>query len=164
MIQWWGVKLTDSYGAECPPDWADLIDRTDDERLDGALVALRQETPAFAPTLGQLEAALPKKRVTGAMEPSVPERLAFEAVRRLTRMCAHQLRGPWTYFGQVTTYPKTKHRDYEVTNPEPHGVVIAACQHCGEPSHRLRMSDLPTAVAGHLSRPAARLPAPPQET
>ena len=35
--QWYGTRLVDQYGPKPPPDWAELFDRTDDERLEKAL-------------------------------------------------------------------------------------------------------------------------------
>src|SRR5690606_34233952 len=60
--QWYGSRLADAYGPTPPEDWAELIDRTDDERLEDALVSVRRESPVFPPTLGQLEAAIPKRQ------------------------------------------------------------------------------------------------------
>ena len=133
-IQSWGTKLTEQYGTTCPDDWCKAINRTDNERLDMAIIALRQETPIWPPTLGQLEAAIPRKQIHGG--DSIPDRLAQYAVSKF-RLCEHQSMRPWNYFGELVDdgskigFPITK------------GVVIQECGDCRQSSHRLLVTELP---------------------
>ena len=142
MTQWWGSRLVDSYGAECPPDWAFLIDRTEDERLTRAMQTLRRETPVHPPTLGQFEAAIPLKAAAQRKELSVPEILTMEAVKRW-QLCPHQLLARWNHFGPIREFPPLPPlRKHPISHPDPIGVVIPACDKCGQPSHRLRIEDV----------------------
>jgi hypothetical protein len=73
--QWYGSRLADNYGTTPPEDWCELIDRTDDDRLLDALLAVRRESPIHPPTLGQIENSIPK-RESGNSGPSKPGRIS----------------------------------------------------------------------------------------
>ena len=137
--QSYGARMADQYGATCPPDWAEIIDRTDDERLNKAMMVIRREYLQYPPTLGQFEAAIPKRNLTSSRD-SIIDRLAVHAVKTFP-MCEHQLSKPWSYFG---TKVDTGGRDLELRT---HGVTIVACddENClryGK-SYRLLESELP---------------------
>lgn len=139
LAQFYGARLADQYGAICPPDWCNAIDRADDERLEVALTAIRRDHLNFPPTLGQFEAAIPH-RSFGASALSNPERLVMFAVEN-RRLCEHQSMMPWTYFGPVLE-PDSLRPIYTVR-----GVTIPECTHdgCfkfGAPNHRILISDL----------------------
>lgn len=128
LISWYGAKIAEQYGKHPPDDWATLFDRTDDERLERALSAARHASPTFPPTLGQIEAGIPK-REQGATK-SVPMQLAEAVLQRFgSQLCAHQIRVPWNYFGDVAL-------------PSILGVQITACAECEKPSHRLKLDEV----------------------
>jgi hypothetical protein len=135
--QWYGSRLADNYGPTPPDDWIELIDRTDDERLNTALALVRSQTPIHPPTLGQLESSLPKREPVNT-GPSVPQQLADLMLKRHV-LCIHQLNRPWNYFGPMREFevlppskpPKT------ITHPFPRGVQVAACEECGKPTYRV---------------------------
>lgn len=140
LAQTYGARLQEQYGPTCPSDWCEVIDRTDEERLVKALVVIRREHLQFPPTLGQFEAAIPKRQF-GKDHDSIPERLARYAVATL-RLCEHELWPPWTYFG----------RQFDDGTPlggiETSGVVIPGCKsedcpHYGRANHRVLVRDLP---------------------
>ena len=138
LAQNYGARLAEQYGSTCPPDWCEVIDRTDNERLDSALVAVRHEHLQFPPTLGQFEAAIPKREF-GQGRDSITDRLAAHAVRTLN-LCEHQSWIPWSYFG-------VKVEDGRRLLPTVTGVVIPECKHegCyrfGKPGHRVLATDL----------------------
>lgn len=137
--QWYGSKLADSYGPTPPEDWAVLIDRTDDERLEQALLAVRRESPVFPPTLGQIESQIPKRATGGG--PSKPQQLA-ELMLKTHDLCEHQRARPWNYFGPLREFlmPKIDPPLY-VTHPDPRGVQVPACEQCGKPSYRVKLED-----------------------
>lgn len=141
--QWYGSKLADSYGPTPPPDWITVIDRTDDERLDQALIDIRRASPIFPPTLGQLEAALPARRIAGS--PSAVLMLAEAAeLRWRTSLCKHQRGRPWNYFGPMEEYV-SKHLGGAIVrhaNISKGGVQIDGCAECGSESKRLLMSEI----------------------
>lgn len=133
----WGSKFIDAYGPTPPEDWANAIERTDDERLEQALTILRRDTPTFPPTLGQLENAIPKRQSGDGI--SKVQRLAGLMLdTHGAELCEHQRAMPWNYFGPLREYllPKIDPPDY-VTHPDPRGVHVAACEACGTPSRRV---------------------------
>ena len=137
---WYGTRLTEQYGEHASEDWADLIDRTDDERLEDALLKVRRDSPIHPPTLGQLEAAIPRKEAQG---PNVPSRAQRAAELMLAthgqELCAHQLRSPWSYFGPVQEF--TNKQSQVVSHPLVRGVQVGPCEQCGLPSYRVLLSD-----------------------
>lgn len=149
LRQWYGARLAEQYGDVPPPDWCDVVDRTDDERLDAALSHVRHQTPVHPPTLGQLEDAIPK-RDTGNHGPSKPQRLSDLMFREHgAAMCRHQFSRPLSYFGPLTTFElksDSKKPNY-VTHPEPRGAVMSACEECGKPSFRVLLENDLTAAA-----------------
>jgi hypothetical protein len=141
LKSWYGTRLADSYGDAPPEDWCELIDRTDPERLEEALATVRSESPVYPPTLGQLEASVPKRRDSSG--PSMAFLLSEHAVKKLqTQFCPHQLRGPWNYFGPVREYKRLGTKSEAVKHPEVRGVHVPACQECGKPTHRFTVDDL----------------------
>jgi hypothetical protein len=129
--------VAEQYGRTPPEDWCSLVDRTDDERLELAMINIRQRYLDHPPTLPQFAAAIPARQT--ADRESVVDRLAQHAAR--LPLCDHQMMGPWSYFGPMR-------RDHEGhLQAEVRGVVVAACHSCGCPTHRVSVNDLPAAVA-----------------
>lgn len=139
LTQWYGARLAESFGPTCPEDWCDVIDRTDDERLEQALATIRRDHLHHPPTLGEFEAAIPKRQHGEQRSPA--SLLAEHAVKTLP-LCPHQLARPWSYFGPVVEFQARKGRPYSVSHPVPRGVVIPACQACDKPSHRVLLEDV----------------------
>ena len=138
LRQWYGARLAEQYGSLPPEDWCHLFDRTDDERLDAGLTAARHASPVHPPTLGQIEASIPKRDL-GARRQSLPERLCEYAISKLGRvLCEHQIRGPWNYFG-------SHFRIGEV--PSWRGVQIPECEPCKRQSHRVLVDEMVTTGA-----------------
>lgn len=138
LAQNYGARLQEQYGPTCPEDWCRVIDRTDDERLDAAMIAIRRDYLQFPPTLGQFEASIPGRRKVG--EDSGPDRLAVHAVARF-QLCEHQSSIPWNYFGETTDEwfePWGEVRKNYITK----GVVIPGCSSCQRPGHRVKLEDL----------------------
>jgi len=106
LRQWYGARVAEQYGAVPPLDWCAIIDRTDDERIETALATVRRESPAHPPTLGQLEAAIPKRDLWSNNQRSQIDQFADFAVSKLTRiMCQHQVAMRWNFFGPVRQRP-----------------------------------------------------------
>lgn len=139
---WYGARFLEQFGKEPPEDWRETIDRTDDERLDHALMRIRREYVNHPPTLGQFEAAIPQKRIDRG-GPSIPTQLSNYAVKAFS-LCAHQLRGPWHYFGPVEEF---HHKGRSESHPTVAGVVIPECSACGNKSHRVKVEDLDHSAA-----------------
>ena len=132
LVQNYGARLTDQFGMTCPEDWCEVIDRTDDDRLNQALLTIRREHLQFPPTLGQFEAAIPS-RSYGAQD-SIPDQLAQRAVSQFN-LCEHQLWRPWSYFGAIVEGGK-------YPTPITNGVVVPPCSGCAKPSHRVKVEEL----------------------
>lgn len=133
LTQAYGARVVDAYGAACPPDWCAVIDRTDDDRLDQALIAVRQKHLQHPPTLGEFEAAIPPRRL--ATDASMPERLAAH-VMRTQRLCHHQSAAAWSYFGRIIE------DDSRSGGFVTRGVVVPACSECDRPSWRVLAAGL----------------------
>lgn len=122
--QWYGARWGDSYGTVPPDDWAALIDRTDDDRIEHALAETRKASPVHPPTLGQLEAAIPKKR---RPEDPSPAKVLCDFVLKHRNPCAHQVQRTWSYFG----------------GPEGvKGAVVPECSECSRPSMRVKLEEV----------------------
>ncbi len=133
LKSWWGVRLAEQYGDQPPDDWKKVFDGTDDERLERALTAIRTQSPIHPPTLGQLEAAIPKRDLGGRRQ-SLSERLCEFAIQRLGRvLCVHQCRGPWNYFGSHFLMGEV---------PDLRGVQIPECEPCQRQSHRVMVAEM----------------------
>lgn len=141
LSSWYGARLAEQYGAQPPEDWCELIDRTDPERLDLALMAVRRTSPAHPPTLGQLEGAIPNRQ--NSNEPSLVEQLSAGVMRFLGKqLCKHQIAAVWNYYGPIEEH-SSKHRNGEISvHPRPVGVQIPACADCGNGSHRMTLEDI----------------------
>ena len=132
LTQTYGARVVDAYGAACPPDWCAVIDRTDDDRLDQALIAVRQKHLQHPPTLGEFEAAIPPRRL--ATDASMPERLVAH-VMRTQRLCHHQSAASGSYFGRIE-------EDGRSGGVVTRGVVVPSCSECGRPSRRVLAAGL----------------------
>lgn len=138
--QWYGARMADSYGPTPPDDCAELIDRTDDVRLWDALFAVRKETPIFPPTLGQLEAALPRRNLDADRQPSKAQTLCELMLKTHgMQMCMHQHARPWNYFGPVSEFAVANKQS--VSHADPRGAQVPACEACGRPSYRVTLDE-----------------------
>lgn len=139
--QWYGARLQENYGPTPPDDWAELIDRTDDERLLDALLAVRRASPIHPPTLGQIESAIPKREFRNE-GPSKPDRLAT-LMLSTHDLCQHQLAKTWNYFGPMREFerlPKQVPPAF-ITHPDPRGVQVPPCESCDRPSYRVLLEN-----------------------
>lgn len=141
LLSWYGARLAEQFGKHPPDDWAVLFDRTDDERLEQALLAVRRSSPGHPPTLGEIEAALPAKPMGNKSDLNPAEALCAFVVRN-RETCQHQRMRPWSYFGPVVDFPTNKARDYPVSHPSIRGVVVPSCGDCGKPSLRVMLDEL----------------------
>lgn len=141
LATWYGARFAEQYGATPPADWAEVIDRTDDERLETGLAVVRRAHVNHPPTLGQFEAAIPAKRTDTGGRASIPSQLSAHALRTFP-MCKHQIARPWNYFGPIEEFI-SKHRGNEVIrHPRIRGVQIPACQDCEKPSYRATLDEV----------------------
>lgn len=139
--QWYGSRIAESYGDIPPPDWCALIDRTDDERLDVALMNVRRETPIHPPTLGQLEAALPQRRHQSNREDGPMARLVTH-VLKTRQPCPHQVRSGWSWFGPEEEVVSKQRGSEVVRHVMPRGCVVPECAECGKPSVRALLDEV----------------------
>lgn len=141
LRQWYGARLVEQYGDVPPPDWCDVFDRTDDERLEDALLTVRRDSPIHPPTLGQIEVAVPKRQASGA--PSKPQQLADLMMQKHGReMCVHQIATTWNYFGPMREFQFAGIKPpVFVSHPDPHGVQVPACARCSLPSRRVLLDE-----------------------
>lgn len=140
LTQCYGARLADSYGPTCPPDWCEVIDRTDDERISQALMTVRRDHLHHPPTLGEFESAIPKRK-HGTERVSAASALAAHAARHLP-LCPHQLAQTWTYFGPIADFPPMKGRGYTTSHPTPRGAFVPACELCDRPTQRVLLEQV----------------------
>ena len=62
MLQWYGDRFSEQYGAEPNESWRSAIARASDDEVGGALTQVRSQYLAFPPTLPQFEAAIRAQR------------------------------------------------------------------------------------------------------
>lgn len=142
LATWYGSRLFEQYGENVPEDWALVIDRVDDDRLEQALLDVRRETPIHPPTLGQFEGKIPGKSLL-PNTPSKSQIICEYVMEKFGKeLCKHQLAMPWAYFGPVREFV-TKHAGGQVVNqPDPRGARIPACEPCGQPERTVRHPEL----------------------
>lgn len=126
LHDWYGTRLTDTYGTVPPRDWCEVVDRTDNEQVQHALIAMRADYAAHPPTFPQFEKAFqPPPKPAGARGPSVAEQLSMFIVRNY-RLTPKQLRGPWKYLAREFDAPGPGGKMRERHGVEITGVVIPA--------------------------------------
>jgi hypothetical protein len=135
MNDWYGVRMSEAYGATPPRDWCRAVDHASDSQVRDALTKMRRAHTSHPPTLPEFEALLAPPRTSVAQGSPIVSRLADYAIKHL-RLTPRQLAAPWTWLhkGEVGGH------DYEIT-----GVVILSD---GEaPGHRVNLADLALAEA-----------------
>lgn len=137
---WYGSRLGEAYGPTPPDDWVALIDRTDDERLEQGLLKVRRESPIHPPTLGQLEAAIPRRQFDGGG--ISPLAKLSDHVMRTRELCKHQVAASWSWFGPEEELLSRSRGDEVVRQAVPKGVVIPACPHCDKQSVRAMLDEV----------------------
>lgn len=137
--QWYGARWFDTYGNQCPREWEAVINRTDEKRLEAGLAAARRASQIYPFTLGQLEAAIPKRHLPG--EKPIADQLTDYVKANLT-LCQHQNRGPWSFF----YHNEDDGSRYGAMTIS--GVTISECKECSRPSHRVRTDELNVSHAG----------------
>lgn len=95
MLQWYGVKFTDTYGKTVSADWAAVVDRADDESMMRAMSAVRSKYIEWPPTLPQFEVALKPPAEPNKQEKSIQTQLR-EFVCRSYTLTMRQMYLPWT--------------------------------------------------------------------
>jgi hypothetical protein len=132
LTDYYGARIGEQFGKTPPEDWCEIIDRTDDERLQAAMTEIRMKHLDFPPTLPQFQAAIPARKDHGVG--SLIERLE-DAAQRLA-LCPHQEVAPRWWFG-------SQWRDARGhLNGQVAGMVIGECRACNAKARRLTARDL----------------------
>jgi len=101
LTEWYGVRLAESYGTVMPKDWAEVVDRTDNDTVLRGLSIVRHRYLQHPPTLPQFEQAM-EPPATLATGPNPAEQLCAYVMRTLgPRLTRTQLQSAWTYIGSV---------------------------------------------------------------
>lgn len=140
LTAWYGKRLVEQFTADCPPEWARVIDCIDDERVRETLQRIKQEHAVHPPTFPQFERCVPAKRQSSAESISTAKLLS-EAAMRIFRPCGHQCLQPWSYFGPVEEHASKNRGNELISHPRIVGVVIPPCIPCGRRSQRLRADE-----------------------
>lgn len=128
---WYGADaLERKFGLTPPPEWCDVLERLDREKLAVVLANCKQKYPAWMPTLPEFEALVGQHSAPVNTGPSMQERLSRVVIRRCTE---EQLRLPWTYLYRGSADRNSS--DFEIT-----GVDIPADG--ANPGRRFMVADL----------------------
>lgn len=111
LIQSYGTRVAEAYGADMPKPWQDAIDDLTDEQVAYGIRAVIAITPIYPPTLGQFVQACSNMPV--AQHKSVAtlqEQLCeYAALKLQSRLKPLEYSLPWTYVYRETwdaTRPK----------------------------------------------------------
>lgn len=142
LIEWYGTRLTESYGAMMPPDWCEIVDRVDNPTIVRGLITIRTKYVAHPPTLPQFEQAMaPIKITTGKHEPNVSEQLSDFVMKRYgSRLTPRQVRSTWNYIGKRFAAQDHTGKTVEGHGIEITGVVIDADG--DSPGYRVMVEDM----------------------
>lgn len=101
MTEWYGVRFTETYGAEPPDDWRKAVDRNDNAAVIRGLAIIRKRYLEHPPTLPQFEQAL-NPVAAADHRPSPGDLLCKFAMQKVgLRLSAKQISRPWDYFGSA---------------------------------------------------------------
>ena len=99
LIQAYGSRVAESYGAEVPQPWCDAVEDFTDEQITYGLRHVIRESIVHPPTLGQFIKAcqdMPLAKTSGG--PSVQELLCAYATLKLHgKIQPSEFSRPWTY-------------------------------------------------------------------
>ena len=99
LIEWYGTRIIEQYGAQPPDDWCQVIDEADNDTVKRGLSVIRSRYVQHPPTYPQFEQAF-RPGVTAPTGPGPADRLCAHIMRTFgARLTAKQVRGPWTYIG-----------------------------------------------------------------
>lgn len=124
LIQSYGTRVAETYGAEMPKPWIDAIEDLTDQQIAYGIKAITRVTPAHPPTLGQFQECCRSMPVAKADSgPTIQEQLcAYATLQLFYRLKPIEFSRPWTYVYREwwdATRPKGFERCAECT-----GVVI----------------------------------------
>lgn len=98
--EWYGTRLLEQYGAEPPPDWCEIVDRCDNEKVKKGLSVIRRYFLKHPPTLPEFDLAMRPPHLEGPAGPNTAERLCTFIMRNYrVKITERQIREPWIYFG-----------------------------------------------------------------
>ena len=99
LIQSYGTRVAEAYGANMPKPWVDAVDDFSDEQIAYGLKAVTRASPIHPPTLGQFQQCCSNMPVaTENAGPSLQEQLcAYATLQLFTRLKPIEFSRPWTY-------------------------------------------------------------------
>jgi hypothetical protein len=124
LIQSYGTRVAEAYGADVPKPWCDAVDDLTDEQITYGLKAIVGVTPAHPPTLGQFvqccsNMPVAQNKAVATLQEQLCE---YASLKLLDRLKSIEFSRPWTYAYRETwdaTRPKGMEKCAECT-----GVVI----------------------------------------
>lgn len=125
-MEFYGARLSESYGKECPPSWADAVNDATNDDVKRALSLVRVKHVSHPPTLPEFEGCLRRATPVQSNEPT-PQELLVTYVMGIyeKRLTQKQIRGQWLF-----TYRRVQWVDYKKDKrddlAECTGVVIPA--------------------------------------
>lgn len=62
LIEWYGSRVVEQYGATAPHDWCEIVNAVDNETIKRALLAIRQRHAVHPPTFPEFSAIIDKSK------------------------------------------------------------------------------------------------------
>lgn len=158
LAEWYGSRLAEQYGEDPPPDWCEIIDRSDNEAVKRGLSIIRSKYLQHPPTFPQFDELMaPAKAAQGVQGPSTAERLCAYAAKNYWYMLTpKQQRGPWNYLRKSFAASNNGGKMIEAHGVDITGIVIDPD---GEAQgYRIMLADMQVASTdwGHPDPPGVR--------
>jgi hypothetical protein len=100
LIEWYGTRIVEQYGAAPPADWCCIVDELDNTAVKRGLSIIRARHIQHPPTLPEFDQAMRPKQDSAPQGPNPAERLCAYVLKTYrSNLTAKQIRVPWTYLG-----------------------------------------------------------------
>lgn len=146
LVEWYGARFTEQYGPTAPDDWAEVVDKADNETVKLVLADIRQHHVTYPPTFPEFVQLFARAKPKNSAAPDARERLTAFVLRHRS-LTVGQTRMPWNFLGQRCE------RGFSTT-----GVVVPADGNA--PGYRVMLED----VAGEDPPPSSVRPRPDLQT
>jgi len=145
LTEWYGDRVTSSYGEVPPRDWCKLIDNADNDQIKRALMKIRSTYLNYPPTLPQVEAALKTAAIPVIQSKPDQRDQLVEWILCNYDIPKEQIHMPWQWIVRWFDSPDIEKKMKEKHGAEITGVIIPAIDH--HPARRFYITDMLTPTA-----------------
>lgn len=100
LMNWYGTRLAEQYGAVPTSDWCSVVDESDNDTVVKVLAQIREKHTTHPPTFPEFELLFRRAKSHAVQGPSLASSLS-DYVLRTQRLTDTQLRTPWMYTRNV---------------------------------------------------------------